>query len=356
MENQPQQTTVPTDPTNEGLAAMQGRKFRIPGDIVNRATASLPDDQRSAIRWMHNHCAELDLDLDQAAEKIRYDKSNLWRVFHGKYEGNLTKVVKEITEYRRLYEIRNQGAKLAYIETALSKKIARVCDAALEFQRIAFIIGDSQIGKTTALEQYTKDHNHGSTVMIRMPTGGTITHFLFNLATALRISPTQSEKHLTTRIMAAFDDRMLLIVDEAHQSCYAKSERAGTRSIEFIRELHDTRKCGVVISATRVFDHEMEQGRFSSILTQIKRRRVCKLMLPDSPTAADLNTFAAAYGLPPATGEYLDLQTQTIRSEALGMWLTLLRMAAKLSARKNQPITWEYVQKAHNGLKSLETL
>ena len=54
----------------------------------------------------------------------------------------------------------------------------------------------------------------------------------------------------TIRMFESFDDRMLLIVDEAHQCLYSKGEARGARTIEFIRELFDARKCGVIICGT----------------------------------------------------------------------------------------------------------
>ncbi|MCX8156177.1 MAG: ATP-binding protein [Verrucomicrobiae bacterium] len=342
-------------PESTPLTMMHTRRFRVPGDIVNRSTSDLPDEQRSLIRWLHAHAAENDLSIDDLAKLVRYDASTLHRVFHGKYDGNLSRVCDEIKAFKALHEERNKGRRLGFIETALARKIWRVCDAALEFQRIAVIIGDSQTGKTAALERYREDHNHGSTIYVRCPTSGTLRLFLDEMARAMRISPNLVKHDLMERLLRSFDDRMLLIVDEIHQCCYGRADSA-LRTIEFIREIHDRTKCGVVLCGTSVFDEEMESGRFSRILAQTKRRRLCKLMLPNSPSAEDLNAFAAAYGLPPATGQHAKLQADIIRTEALGMWLCILRMAAKIAAKRKEKMNWDHVSAAHAGLRSLETI
>lgn len=342
------------DLKSEAVQAMAERKFRIAGDVVNKASAELPDDQRSAIRWLHAHASELDLSLADVGKLIRYDESVVHKVFHGRYEGNLANVVKEIVAGRALYEERHKGKQLSFIETALARRVWQVCSASLEYQRIGFIFGDTQIGKSIALIKFRDDHNHGSTIYVSMPTGGSLTLFLAALAKALRISPQQKEKELIRRIFEAFDDRMLLIVDEAHQCLYSKGETRGARTIEFIRELFDARKCGVVICGTNVFRDEMDTGRFAGILKQAKRRRLVALQLPSIPTGTDLNLFAAAYALAPADGEALALQSEVIRDEGLGFWLTLLRMAAKVCATKKSRMTWAGVIRAHAGLKELE--
>jgi DNA transposition AAA+ family ATPase len=333
------------------VAAMHARRFKIPGDVVNRATAELPDHQRSALRWLHAHGAENDYTLAELGRKIRYDETTVYRVFYGKYEGRIDNVVAEIESLRKLTEERAKSRKLDFIETALAKKIWRVCEAALEFQRLAFIFGDSQIGKSTALKRYAADHNHGSTIYMSIPTGGALSHFLDALAVALRISPQQKDKELRRRILGAFDDRMLLIVDEAHQALLTKRT---INPLEFVRELHDARGCGVVLAGTNVFRDGIETGSLAPLLKQTRRRRLVGLQLPNAPAAKDLNAFAAAYGLPPASGESLQLQTSVIRDEALGMWLTLLRMASKLAAKQQKKLVWAHVQQAHAGLQTLE--
>ena len=340
---------------SNALAALGNNKLKIPGDVVNKATQELPDHQRSVIRKFHSYYMENDLSLGETAKLIRYDAAALSLVFRGKYTANLDTIVKEMNDFLTLAEKRASGQKLNFIETALTRRIWSVCSAALEFQRIAFIFGDTQIGKTEALKAYARAHNHGSTIYVSVPTQPTVYLFMGELARALRISSQQRVSDLRRRIMDSFDDRMLLIIDEAHR-CTPENGR-GTYTIqviEFIRELFDERKCGVVISATNVFRKAMDDGPAAKLLKQTSRRRLCALKLPDRPTREDLNTFAAAHGLPPSDGDARKLETQMVDDEALGMWLTLLRMAAKMATTRKAKLTWAHVISAHAGLKELE--
>lgn len=343
--------TTSASPVEHGnaIAAMNERRFKIPGDVVNRATAELPDDQRSAIRWLHAHAAENDISLKELGELVRYDETTLYRVFRGQYEGKLGNIVKEIESFRRLEEQRSKIKGTGFVETSLSKRIWMICDAALEFQRIAFIFGDSQIGKTTSLRRYRDQHNHGSTIYVSMPTGGAIGHFLEALATALRMSAQQKESELRRRVRQAFDGRMILIVDEAHQALRAQH----VNSLEFVREIHDATRCGVVLSGTNVFRDEIDTGKLAPVMRQTVRRRIAPLQLPDRPPIKDLNAFAAAYGLPPASGDSFRLQTDVIRDDALGMWLTLLRFASKVAAKEDAKMNWGHVHKARAALDAL---
>lgn len=333
--------------------------LRIPGDVVARATADLPKEERSAIRWLYQHGAERGMTMKELAAKIKRSHNTLYQVFTGRHGAEKASIAKAIIHYQCLAIARSDATKLGFISTTLTKKIWQLCEAALTYQRVAFLWGDPQTGKTTALEEYARQHNHGETIYVSMPVGGYMSHFLAELCTVLKIPLQLREKELRRRIISAFDDQMLLIVDEGHQ-CFMHSARAEparhVRSLEFIRELHDRTKCGVVISATNTMRDEMDHGRASGILLQLRRRRLAALQLPNTPTDEDLNTFAASYGLPPAEGAAKKLQDDMIAQEALGMWLTLLRMAANRTSRNKIPLTWEEVQKSRHIHSKLESM
>ena len=337
------------------IEAAADKKLKIAGDVVNAATRELPDEQRSVIRWAHAYAAENDLSLEELGKLVRLSGTTLSLVFRGKYEAKLENVVSELASFKEITEKRAQGRKLNFIETAMTRKIFSLCDAAVEFQRVAFVFGDMQIGKTEALQEYQRTHNHGSTIYIAVPTGGALSHFLMKLAELLRITPNVTIANLRRRIIDSFDDRMLLIVDEIHR-CIPKHGKSTMPldTIEFIRELFDEKKCGVVLCGTSVFSEAMEKGAVERLLRQLKRRRLCSLRLPNTPQVRDLNTFAEAYGLEPAAGKALDLQTRMVEEEALGMWLTLLRMGAKIAAGKRSRFSWNHVIEAYSGLKILE--
>lgn len=333
----------------------QATNQRIPGDVVNKATAELPDNQRSAIRRLHAYYVEHNLSTDEVSKLIGYSHTVASTLFRGKYGGDWEAITKTIESFFDLHDKRAQGRKLHFIKTALTERIWNVCDASLEFQKLAFIFGDQQIGKTEALKAYRDAHNHGSTIYVRMPTGGVLGNLLAEMARVMRIGDNLSTTRLRERIKSAFDDRMLLIVDEVH-GCIKEQGRSQTsvESIEFIRELFDETQCGVVLCATNIFRDAMDNGPVQKILRQTKRRRLCALQLPNVPTQADLNTFAAAYKLPPSEGEARVLEKRMVEEEALGMWLTLLRMGAKVAAGRHQEMKWAHVLSAYAGLKSLE--
>ena len=352
-----------TPPTADAMSAAREardttRRWRFAGDVVYVATQSLPDDQRSVIRRLNEFGHQHNLTLDELAEKSGYSASTLSRVLRNDYAGDLGEVCRVLGEFLDLAERRATSRAVEFIETSLYKKIEAVCDQTREFQKISLIIGDTQIGKTASLDHYTRTHNHGTTRKVEMPVGGSLGNFINALRDALNIGDSKSSS-IRDRIIRAFDDRMLLIVDEVDRCLPIKGGSAvSIRTLEFIRELYDARKCGVILSATRLLNRALDDDRseFSKLMEQTRRRRLYNLVLPPTPPRKDLNQFAAHYGLDPAEGEALALQTKVLSEEALGMWLTVMRMASALAGKRKQRLDWKHVLLADTGRRALEKI
>ena len=324
---------------------------------VMAVTADLPDIQRESIRWLHGYMLEKGLSIPELSDKMRCSDITLSQLFSGKYQPGvfLEHTINEIAEFRNLIEQRTTVGKLDFIETSLARRIFKCCETSLIYQRIVFIFGASQIGKTTALEQFAKRGQ--DIIYVRMPEGGTMSDFLCEIAEALQFTGSPKNMSMMRRkIKEAFDDRMTLIVDEVHQVFTSKTGTSRLRSIEFIRELYDRCKCGVVLAGTNIFRDEIQQGRHKVMLEQLDLRGLPPLQLPDRPSEEDLNTFADAYHLGPATGKAAALQQKVIREHRLSRWLVILQAANRLADKKSERLEWRHVLVAHAGLEALGKL
>lgn len=326
-----------------------GRRYNIGTDRVNKATEALPDDQRSALRWLHNYLAEQNMSTHDVAPFLKrngkpYDGNTIYQALIGTRDSSLKNVAEAIAAFRQLEEERVSITRAPFIETSLTKKIFAVCKKALHRQRVCFIFGEIQIGKTAALEEYTRRNNHGQTVMVRMPAGGKFRAFLEEVAISLRISPQQSPNEIRRRVVRSFDSRMVLIVDEMHQIFI--TDKMAVQTIEFIREIFDRTKCGLVLCGTKAFEAELLAGKHKRLLRQLDLRSIRKLHLPDRPSNPDLEKFAAHYGLSPAKGEALTIQTEVIQVDGLGCWCSLLEDAAVEAAESRRRVTWDDVLQA----------
>lgn len=328
---------------------------RIPAYKVFEATASMPEDLRLAVRWLHGHYYDSGRSLVEIGEFIGYDGGVISKLFNGRYEGDLEKVVRQIVRYRRLTEERATMNKAPYIETQLYRQIEECCQAALAYQKIVYLFGESQVGKTEALKHYAAKHNHGETTYVEMPAGGSISHFLAALAEKLRMSKQARGDVLALNIMRCLGPNNLIIIDEASRALQARSYGGSNlKTLDFIRSLHDNTGCGIVLCGTNVFRDSMRDAGLAKFLNQFNRRCLLRRQLPDVPSRADLNAFARHYELEPASGPAYELQRAVVHEHGLGVWLTMLRLAAHKCTKAKKTMTWDDVHKAHAFLRKME--
>ena len=357
MSDQPNTTpgTAPADPHINAVALSERQTNRVPGYKVFEATEHLPDNQRLAVRWLHSYYYDSGRSLAEVGSDIGYDGGNVSKIFVAKYAGDMDKVAQAITRFREILELRHNTNKAPYIKTALYREIEQVCDTALAYQKIAYIYGESQVGKTAALTEYAREHNHGQTILVTMPVGGSISHFLAALAAKVRCSNQQRGDVLQLNIMRCFGPSNLLIVDEASRALQSRSYGGNSlKTMDFIRDLHDQTGCAVVLCGTNVFREQMKDAQLAKFLNQFNRRCIVRRQLPDRPSRADLNAFARHYGLEAAGGDVYALQKKIVAEHGLGVWLTTLRAGAKFAANKRAQMTWDHVVKARAFLEKME--
>lgn len=337
------------------------KRWKLNTQDVHQASAAMSDRERSAVRWVHGHATDANLTLQEMASMIKksdgsgYDPNTLYKIMTGKHDASLNNFVESVERLRPILEERDRAKQAGFVETNLSKRIWKCCHTARVHQTINFIFGESQIGKTTALMEYTKAHNHGSTIYVRCPAGGGMKDFLRECCKSLKLGKDGTTYAMRESVITSMDSTMLLILDEAHQllpSWTGKQSRLAI--IEYVREIHDRTGCGVVLAATNVFRAALEGGRDAGWLRQLDLRSMIKLPLPDLPSQVDLATFAEQYGLPQASGAAKEIQNSVVREHGLGRWIKTLKMASHLAANKKQELTWDVVISAHAGRQNLE--
>jgi len=357
-------------------ASPQNRRFSVAGDTLAKATADLPDDQRVALRWLADYCRRQNMNVTEAAALLEknngepYNYHTLYAAFTGRREGHsgLDNLTDSIEKFRRRVEESQPRQATDFIETALTKKIWSYCRRAFTQNRIGSIIGPSQIGKTVALAAYATAHNHGETRLVRMPTRGSLSDFMNEMAALYNVAPHSKHSDRRRRIIECFDEKTLLIVDECHQCVGGSTDRA-LASLEFVREIHDRRKCGVVLCGTDVFRSELQKNK---VLRQLWLRGMPPLQLPVVSTQKDLDTFAREFGLTPAPDKEITisapgldgrdikhsdnparLERDVNKDFGLGRWVAILQEARGIAKERHKPMSWGYVIFAHTQFEAL---
>lgn len=339
-------------------------RWSLATDVVMRATATMPEHAKEQCRWLQNYALAANLAPAEIAARIMkpdgtsYSEDSIYQLLTGKRsaEGaNPGPMADAIRRFRRLVEEVEARTATPFIETPLTRKVFRICRRAMDLHRVAFIYGESQIGKTTTANEFQRQNNHGRARIIRFPASGSMGDTYSEFALSLGLPVKRRVDDLRRRIINSFDETNLLIIDEAHACLIGKYTDGGARPLEFVREIHDRRKCGVVLIGTDALREGLKNNR---VLQQFWKRRTpgLALQLPANVPDEDLNAFSKAFGLEPATdrdlrvhlegdrgtatGNPAKLQREIVLAQGLGPWIRLLEDARDLAKEARKPLTW----------------
>ena len=102
-----------------------------------------------------------------------------------------------------------------------------------------------------------------------------------------------------------------------------------------------------------MFKSEVQTGKLSLMLEQLRRRGTIKLQLPKAPPKADLDRIAKRFGLEPAEGLAAEVIKDMIHSSGLGMYVKFLQNAAMMASKQKQKLSWEHFVQAHDIIQKL---
>ena len=316
------------------------------------AKSQVTEDEGQEILWLYSYCNENHLDEKDIAPLVGFEKNTIYQVFRGMYQAASWKNV--ITGIRKFKTVKMNEMKrrdIGFILTSIADKIFKACDSALNDNMPAIIVGPSQIGKTFALEQYQRDHNHGRTVMLRLGSKWTKARFVRELASKFNngVKATKCWA-LEDAIFGSLTRYNLLIIDETQMALETSGKNGAKDIIEFIREIHDRTGCGLVMSFTtqgiKGFDAD-------ETFEQMKFRGCVRLQLPEVPPVKDINAFARAFDLPLPEGDVLAAIKKLIRARALGVFVKYLQKSHKTAAERKQKLTWSVFAAVNDGYQLL---
>ena len=329
------------------------------------ARGQLSEEDGEEVFWLYSYAQEYHLkEADLAAKMGSYDKNTLYQVFRGSYgvqkDGKYSSwanIIKAIRSFKAVELEEMKRKNIGIIETEVKKTVFQACTAALNDGMPAFIYGASQIGKTTALMEFQRLHNHGRTVYLRMGSGWTRARLVRELA--LRFgNGVKATKcwALEDAIFGSLTRYNLLIIDEFHLALETCTEASSKAIMEFIREVYDRTGCGLVMSATKVGLAGLEGGRNQMLFDQLRRRGVVRVVLPDAPPTRDINTIARSFEMALPTGDVLADIKRLIKERGLGVFIKYLQKAYALSKAKKEPLSWDGYAKTVNGYLKLSEM
>src|SRR5581483_2650929 len=137
---------VSADKSLQAEASSAHSRINVPLNLDN--WKNLPEHVVGELTWFHQHLLDHSLSWTEASQAIGYDRSTVFRVLKGTYEGSWQKIVQAIASYRKLDEQRGTIQKNEFVENSISRLIFAALDYALANNSITLIIGESRTGKT----------------------------------------------------------------------------------------------------------------------------------------------------------------------------------------------------------------
>jgi DNA transposition AAA+ family ATPase len=330
-------------------------------DVVKQALRQQLDagqitaEQEELLWWSYCHARQQGWDLKEAARQFAKDTTTLYRVWAGKYGARLDSICADLASLRRLFEERATRTDIGFVETSVWRIIEKTCTAAHVSQTVAWVFGDSQVGKTTALMEYARRNNHGLTRYVRMPASAGVQLVMKEIARCCYISPHSSFESLRDRVLNSIDQRTLLIFDEMHQAFLSYQSGSTIKVFEVVREIYDRTGCGMVLCGTNTLRRELLEGKLAAVLEQLRRRGTIQVRLPASPPKADLDRIAKRFGLLPADGVAAEVVCDMIHQSGLGMYLKFLQAASQMAAREKRKLSWDHFVQAHDIIRRLSS-
>ena len=307
--------------------------------------------------WLHGFGQDKKLSDANLSAMMKVSQAAVSQLFSGKYAAeDWTPMIDRIRALKEVEDEEMKKVDLGFVMTHTAKVIFSACENAMTDGMPAFIFGASQIGKTTALEEFQRTHNHGRTKYLRLGSRWTKARLVRELARSCKARSLKAKKswELEESIYGSLNRYNLLIIDEFHLAMETVNEATSREIVEFIREVFDRTHCGLVLSSTKVGIQDLEEGPNAMLFDQLRRRGVVKVVLPDVPPVKDINAIAKSFALELPKGDVLTKVKQLLKSRGLGVFVKYLQKAHSLAG--SEPMTWDRFFAVNDGYAALAAM
>ena len=280
--------------------------------------------------------------FDQTGGLVDYSGATISRLFAGKYEGALDKVVSQIDAYLELEAERAKMRSDRFIENSIWKRVNNLCNFALTRNTVTRLVGPSQIGKTYCLKEYMRRSSR-QVCYVRIPAAPTLKLAVAAFAEAVGVGSSLRTDDARQRVARAIGRNTLLIVDELHELVMSAGKGTAMKVIEWIREIKDNSDCGLVLCGTRSLEDDLiNDPRMKGWLVQIDQRCQRIVTLPNRIPMEDIMLAAEAYGLS-GSAACVESLLSTIRMNRLTSCLALTASwcAGNNKSKQKHPLNWE---------------
>ena len=315
-------------------------RINIPINLGNWKT--WPTEVQNELTWFHQYLLDKQMGWQEAEQALGYDRSTVFKILKGTYDGNLGNVVTRIQKYR--WRLRKTAQHTDFAENAITKLVFAALDYAVANHSMTIIVGESRAGKTTAGKEWAERNNHGRSVFITAPVTGGAKGLLRRIAAAVGVARNKSMPDMIEAIYRAFNPNRILIVDEAHRLLPNDTRVVNPVAMESIRDLHDETGCAVAFISTKRLPRALKRGAYQ--YEQLEGRCGQPVLIPRKISRKDIVPIVTQFVSRPGADLLDELEAIANKPGRLGIMVEMLRVAKRIASKKNERLADKHIAAA----------
>jgi len=333
------------DPSELGQINAANTGIAIPMNLAN--WKHLPQEQQDLLAWLHQIAITEGMGWTELAAAVNYDKTTMFRVLKGTYEGSFDKVCRSIASFKRLWEKRRKVQAAVFADNRTFRQMEWILDYTQGSNGCTMILGESGVGKTACAKEWQRRNGMGRTVFVEgLPIGGA-NSLLRLIAGAVGVSRTASATQMLDSVIRAFNPNRILIVDEIQH--YLPTSGKMPVALEMIRRIRDISGCSLSYLGTVRVRQQLTQAGNSYMYEQITGRTSKPFVLTDTLTEDDVLPIARQY-IPKPSDKLTEVLVAWANDRDLGRLryvVEALRFGSRLASDQRQELNEKHIFAGH---------
>jgi DNA transposition AAA+ family ATPase len=331
------------------VGARRGDHINVPRTEILQGIGKYTQEQQDLLLWLHGYCIDALHGSRSALEDwLKVDWTTITRVWRGVYPADIAQFCARLEQLRNRETLRGSTQ---FVETVVTRRIHATMDIAKKQNAITMIVGPTGRSKSHAAREWRRMNNHGFSNYVECQVAGGLRGLMEAIAKAAGVGLNHPNSELMNILERSFDYRHTLIFDEVARLLPAKANNI--TPIEFIRRLHDTCGCGIVLIATDIFPAEMRGGRMREWFEQLAGRIAVTLKIPEKVTRDEAADICAAFTDDPKADLIAEARRIAGGEGHVRVLFTLLRQAALLAQHKSEALNVAHLRAACDFRESL---
>ncbi len=272
----------------------------------------------------------------EMAKHLNWARSTFTMFMNGNYSGNNESLRMKAIEFFALNVDLPETPTELYVPTMQAKMVQTACRFAQRKGLLAIILGNAGVGKTTALEEYTR-RNSQAVMVTAYPRIPSSTLFK-RLCMKLRYKTDGDDAMLIERLISKLKGKnILIIVDEGH---YVKRDL-----LEKIRHIQDLTGVGVILCGN--FDlHERMTGKESVQYAHLYSRAAMKVRVIEDIDKKELSEIMGRRDVPTDKSSLEFMAKKAAKPGHYRIIRNIIEIANEVALLKNEHVKLEHLVEA----------